>query len=272
MTENEGKQELQRYMDPLVPPLNAALNTLAAQRPADPLRALVDHLGGSDQQRWGHDTLLVPSAELCALLKLEKPCSMNASQLLTQLAHTGALTRGIIAAESAKELAVVPSPNPLNRWQRALKPAIQKFKSGKKPWDEFEIHKQRTELCRRFDYDTASDSWQESETLVKMEDISFARGAMRECFRMKKMSQVNAHFFYSMDWKDCNNYVAKRYITTETSRETYFNDIKMQMVMVWCRVVWCGVICGFGWGGVGWRVGWRVGLRGMAWRGWCGVT
>ena len=82
----------------------------------------------------------------------------------------------------------------------------------------------------RWDYDACKDSWEASETLVKMEDVSFARGAMRECYRMKKMSQVNAHFFYSMDWKDCNNYVAKRYIARDTPRDTYFNDIKMQMV------------------------------------------
>lgn len=53
-------------------------------------------------------------------------------------------------------------------------------------------------------------AWESTETLVKMEDISFARGAMRECFRMKKMSQQNASFFYKMRWEECNNYVAKR--------------------------------------------------------------
>ena len=42
--------------------------------------------------------------------------------------------------------------------------------------------------------------------------------------------QVNAHFFYSMDWKDCNNYVAKRYLEPDTPRDRYFNDIQMQMV------------------------------------------
>lgn len=126
--------------------------------------------------------------------------------------------------------------------------------------------------------DLSQDVWERSETLIKMERTSFAHGAMRECFRMKKMSQaspegegrgeglgeaemsegrwlyaqVNAHFFYAMDWKDCNNYVAKRcihtpcsvfrplvtsqtasprsYISPDTSSDTYLNDIKMQMV------------------------------------------
>ena len=209
---------------------------------------------------------------------------MTAGELVAALEQAGAVTRGCIAAESATRLPLeaVVAPNKLNRWQRALKPALQKSKSGVHPWHEFEIHKRPTELVTRWDYDAAKDSWESSETLVKMEDVSFARGAMRECYRMKKMSQVgatppialvitrrhtapslphrcslrprsissshlyarhhpagtlrhppllqvNAHFFYTMDWKDCNNYVAKRYIARETPRDTYFNDIKMQV-------------------------------------------
>tara|TARA_B110000046_G_C12690098_1_gene272227 strand:+ start:249 stop:368 length:120 start_codon:yes stop_codon:yes gene_type:complete len=33
-----------------------------------------------------------------------------------------------------------------------------------------------------------------------------------------------------MAWEDCNNYVAKRYIRADASRDIYFDDIKMQMV------------------------------------------
>ena len=42
--------------------------------------------------------------------------------------------------------------------------------------------------------------------------------------------QVNAHFFFSMAWQDCNNYVAKRYMDRDTPRQAYFDDVKMQMV------------------------------------------
>ena len=80
----------------------------------------------------------------------------------------------------------------------------------------YEVHKRPTELCVRWDYNAETDGWESSETLIKMEDVSFAHGAMRECYRMKKMSQVNAHFFYKMKWEDCNNYVAKRYIAADT--------------------------------------------------------
>eukprot|EP00310_Coccolithus_braarudii_P008883 CAMPEP_0183376724 /NCGR_PEP_ID=MMETSP0164_2-20130417/121108_1 /TAXON_ID=221442 /ORGANISM="Coccolithus pelagicus ssp braarudi, Strain PLY182g" /LENGTH=163 /DNA_ID=CAMNT_0025554083 /DNA_START=1 /DNA_END=489 /DNA_ORIENTATION=- len=53
---------------------------------------------------------------------------------------------------------------------------------------------------------------------------------MRECYRMKKMSQVNANFFFNMNWEHCNNYVAKRYIKAGTAVDIYFADVKMQMV------------------------------------------
>ena len=113
------------------------------------------------------------------------------------------------------------------RWQKALRKALAH--SVGDPWAQFELHKRPTELCVRWDYDAEANSWQRSETLVKMEDVSFAHGAMRECFRMKKMSQVNAHFFYNMNWEHCNNYVAKRYVRP-VDDAVYFDDIKMQMV------------------------------------------
>ena len=145
-----------------------------------------------------------------------------------------------------------------------LKPAILAGKSTQDPWREFEVHKRKTELCVRHDYDAKHDKWHTSETLVKMEDAPFAHGAMRECYRMKKMSQarhscgrpscgrnsgprnscairqrarpfhpippqMNAHFFYNMDWSSCHNYVAKKYIKADTPKEVYFSDIAMQM-------------------------------------------
>lgn len=37
---------------------------------------------------------------------------------------------------------------------------------------------------------------------------SFAHGAMRECFRLKKLSSLG----FQQDWENAHNYVAKRYI------------------------------------------------------------
>ena len=42
----------------------------------------------------------------------------------------------------------------------------------------------------------------------------------------KKLS----NFSQSQDWiKDCNNYVAKSYMSEDTPKETYFEDVKLQM-------------------------------------------
>ena len=42
----------------------------------------------------------------------------------------------------------------------------------------------------------------------------------------KKLS----NFSQSQDWiKDCNNYVAKSYMAEDTPKETYFEDVKLQM-------------------------------------------
>ena len=51
---------------------------------------------------------------------------------------------------------------------------------------------------------------------------------MRECYRMKKMSQVDPFRFFKQDWEKCENYVAKRYLVEGTPRATYFADIEMQ--------------------------------------------
>jgi elongation factor 2 kinase len=54
---------------------------------------------------------------------------------------------------------------------------------------------------------------------------------MRECFRMKKLS----NFSQNQDWaRDSNNYVAKSYMDTSVSKEIYFEDVKLQMdAKVW---------------------------------------
>ena len=76
---------------------------------------------------------------------------------------------------------------------------------------------------------------------MKIDRKSFAHGAMRECFRMKKLS----NFSHSNDWgRDSNNYVAKRYMDptdrdihfqvkkngrSETNLTNCLQDVKLQM-------------------------------------------
>ncbi|KAM9561634.1 uncharacterized protein ACWYII_024562 isoform 2-T2 [Salvelinus alpinus] len=52
----------------------------------------------------------------------------------------------------------------------------------------------------------------------------FGRGAMRECFRTKKLS----NFSHSSNWKSACNYVTKRYMEP-VDRDVYFEDVRLQM-------------------------------------------
>lgn len=83
-----------------------------------------------------------------------------------------------------------PKMAPRERWHSMLKPAVKMGLLDKDPWSDMDVHGIRTEIVTRWDYDASTRVWKSSETLVKMERTPFAHGAMRECFRMKKMSQV----------------------------------------------------------------------------------
>ena len=78
------------------------------------------------------------------------------------------------------------------------------------------------------------------ESIVRVEDKPFDEGAMRQCYRMKKLSQLPSdatnHSFHKIDWNSAPNYVAKTYKTedgsvntTAVSREACFGDIKLQV-------------------------------------------
>ena len=71
---------------------------------------------------------------------------------------------------------------------------------------------------------------------MKIDRKSFAHGAMRECFRMKKLS----NFSNSSDWgRDSNNYVAKRYMDP-TDREIHFQvgfKSKKYIFRIWKEII-----------------------------------
>uniref|UniRef100_H3CEM6 Eukaryotic elongation factor 2 kinase n=1 Tax=Tetraodon nigroviridis TaxID=99883 RepID=H3CEM6_TETNG len=52
----------------------------------------------------------------------------------------------------------------------------------------------------------------------------FGKGAMRECFRTKKLS----NFSHRSNWKMASQYVSKRYLET-VDRNVYFEDVRLQM-------------------------------------------
>ncbi|CAN8002452.1 unnamed protein product [Ixodes hexagonus] len=106
------------------------------------------------------------------------------------------------------------------RWQSAARRALRMAD----PWAGRHLERLKTERVRRMRYNALSREWLEDQALVKMEAQPFGRGAMRECFRLKKLSS----FSPAQNWSHACNYVAKRYLEP-TQRETYLEDVRLQM-------------------------------------------
>uniref|UniRef100_A0A8C7E452 Eukaryotic elongation factor 2 kinase n=1 Tax=Naja naja TaxID=35670 RepID=A0A8C7E452_NAJNA len=116
------------------------------------------------------------------------------------------------------------SPRNSFRVREAWKHAIEKAKHMPDPWAEFHLEEFKMENATRYRYNAVTGEWIEDEVLIKMAAQPFGRGAMRECFRTKKLS----NFLHMQNWKGAFNYVAKRYIET-VDREVYFEDVRLQM-------------------------------------------
>ncbi|KAM3592230.1 uncharacterized protein V6R79_015066 [Siganus canaliculatus] len=106
----------------------------------------------------------------------------------------------------------------------AWKSAIEKAKAMPDPWAQFHLEEIKTELCARYRYNAVTGEWVQDQIHIKMGAEPFGKGAMRECFRTKKLS----NFSHSSNWKSASNYVAKRYMET-VDRTVYFEDVRLQM-------------------------------------------
>uniref|UniRef100_A0A3Q3X5G2 Eukaryotic elongation factor 2 kinase n=1 Tax=Mola mola TaxID=94237 RepID=A0A3Q3X5G2_MOLML len=109
-------------------------------------------------------------------------------------------------------------------YREAWKHAIEKAKVMPDPWAEFHLEDIKTESCIRYRYNAITGEWAQDQVHVKMAAQPFGKGAMRECFRTKKLS----NFLHSSNWKSASNYVAKRYMET-VDRNVYFEDVRLQM-------------------------------------------
>ncbi|XP_019505428.1 PREDICTED: eukaryotic elongation factor 2 kinase isoform X4 [Hipposideros armiger] len=109
-------------------------------------------------------------------------------------------------------------------FKETWKHAIEKAKHMPDPWAEFHLEDIATERATRHRYNAVTGEWLEDEVLIKMASQPFGRGAMRECFRTKKLS----NFLHTQQWKGASNYVAKRYIEL-VDRDVYFEDVRLQM-------------------------------------------
>ncbi|XP_071796451.1 eukaryotic elongation factor 2 kinase-like isoform X2 [Asterias amurensis] len=120
-----------------------------------------------------------------------------------------------------EELKTKRTPPLRKKWKHAIK----KAQSVKDPWLEFHLENYLTETAVRHRYSAGTNKWVIDNVKVKMAKESFARGAMRECFRLKKMSHYGRH---RTDWKYAPNFVVKSYMET-VDREIYFQDVRLQM-------------------------------------------
>ncbi|XP_014400906.1 PREDICTED: eukaryotic elongation factor 2 kinase isoform X4 [Myotis brandtii] len=116
------------------------------------------------------------------------------------------------------------SPGSSFNIKEAWKHAVEKAKHMPDPWAEFHLEDIATEYATRHRYNAVTGEWLEDEVLIKMASQPFGRGAMRECFRTKKLS----NFLHTQQWKGASNYVAKRYIEP-VDRNVYFEDVRLQM-------------------------------------------
>nr|XP_015215881.1 PREDICTED: eukaryotic elongation factor 2 kinase isoform X7 [Lepisosteus oculatus] len=116
------------------------------------------------------------------------------------------------------------SPKKSFSFKEAWKHAIRKAKAMPDPWAEFHLEDIETEPCVRYRYNAVTGEWAQDQVYIKMATQPFGRGAMRECYRTKKLS----NFSHSHNWKSASNYVAKRYIEP-VARDVYFEDVRLQM-------------------------------------------
>nr|XP_039268427.1 eukaryotic elongation factor 2 kinase-like isoform X2 [Styela clava] len=80
------------------------------------------------------------------------------------------------------------------------------------------------EKVHRYRYSPRKGIWTEDDIEIKMEEDSFNHGAMRECFRSKKMSSLSV----KKDWAGATNCVAKKYME-DVERKIYYEDVRLQM-------------------------------------------
>ena len=119
-----------------------------------------------------------------------------------------------------------------------LKDAAAKAVAEEDPWAKHKLQDIPAERVIRHLYMPQTKTWTTEETIVKMQKDAFTHGAMRFCYRMKKMAtppkDATNHRFHSYGWTRASNYVAKAYHkdgridTSEEAKDAVRNDITLQ--------------------------------------------
>lgn len=119
--------------------------------------------------------------------------------------------------------------------QELFRRAIKKARAEGDPWAVHELHRLPAERVRRHRYDVLSGDWMVDETLVKVEARPFDKGAMRRCYRLKKLSQQpNRPRIHPLNWRKSNNYIAKQYLDPSAmehdgGKAAVLLDVKLQL-------------------------------------------
>ncbi|TPP58191.1 Eukaryotic elongation factor 2 kinase [Fasciola gigantica] len=121
---------------------------------------------------------------------------------------------GILYPESTRRNYII------SLWRSAYKRVLNRVD----PWEKFKLDQLPVEIAQRYRYNAVKKKWIEDTVQIRIEERSFSRGAMRECFRAKKLS----NFSRSNDWCHASNLVAKRYIE-KVDPDVYFDDVCLQM-------------------------------------------
>jgi elongation factor 2 kinase len=120
----------------------------------------------------------------------------------------------------------------------SLKDAAAKAVAEEDPWAKHKLEQIPAERVIRHLYLPKTKTWTMEATIVKVQKEAFTHGAMRFCYRMKKMSTPPSvssnHRFHRYGWTRASNYVAKAYLvdgkidTSEQAKDAVRNDITLQ--------------------------------------------
>ncbi|KAK3762128.1 hypothetical protein RRG08_024938 [Elysia crispata] len=136
-----------------------------------------------------------------------------------------------LAISQAKALQNKAAADPQKKPSFKLKPKFErimrKLRKGVDQWEQYHLDELETEMAIRHRYHAHKQLWMQDTVLVKMDKKPFTRGAMRQCYRVRKRHSTLCNSSHGLDI-NASNYVAKSYIEV-VDREVYFQDVKLQM-------------------------------------------
>ncbi|CAL9699257.1 unnamed protein product [Knipowitschia caucasica] len=198
-------------------------DTGSAQRPPvqrNPLRLC----SLTDEDEDNEEHVIIPlfhdsAREICDYLKSQVYGRQLSNSLSNSLPKNSFQFKPDVETASPRSYRIV-NQAARDHWKQA----IEKARARPDPWAEFHLEKKETEPCVRYRYNAVNGEWAQDQVHIKMASQPFGKGAMRECFRTKKLS----NFSHSSNWKSASNYVAKRYMEP-VDRDVYFEDVRLQM-------------------------------------------